>query len=107
MKYSIWNVGKGLYDYYEDAREPSSQNTPKPGHLANRTLGSTVDQAGWPLPGDARLVGTGDVAIGRVASRLSTNALGDAVFGSPLAKAAALLVSAILAYKYLLPKRRR
>ena len=104
MRYSVWSFGKGAYDYYEDARQPTAQNAPRPGHLANRTLGSTVDQASWPLPADAKLVGSGSVAIGRVASR-GGQALGDTL-SSPLGKAAALLLSAILAYKYLLPKRR-
>jgi hypothetical protein len=108
MRYSVWNVGKSTFDYYEDARVNPSQNTPKPGHLVNRALGSTVDQAAWPLPADARPIGSGDVAIGRVASRgSSSSALGDVLSQSPLVKAGLLLAAAILAYKYVLPKHRR
>lgn len=106
MKYSVYNFGKGAFDYYEDARQNHSLNAPKPSHLVSRTLGSTVEQASWPLPSDARLTGSGPVAVGRVASR-GGGALGDAVLGSPLGKAAALLAAAILAYKYLVPRRRR
>lgn len=108
MKYSVWNFGTASYDYYEDARVSTGQNAPKPGHLVNRTLGSTIDQASWPLPSDAKRIGSGTVAIGRVATRKgAADALGETMLSSPLAKAGALLVSAILAYKYLLPKRRR
>lgn len=77
MLYSVWNQGRGGFDYFEDGRLEDKANVPKPA-IAARPLGSTVDQAGWPLPAGARRVGFGADAIGRVAVRRSGLALGDA-----------------------------
>lgn len=107
MQYSVFNVGTGAYDYYEDGREPSSVNTPSPTHVIDRTLGCTVDQAAWPLPADAKKIGTGPVAIGRVASMKRGGALGDVSLQSPMAKAGVLLGAAILLYKYVVKGKRR
>lgn len=106
MIYSVWNQGNSAYDYYEDDVKQASLNAPTPKHLSNRTLGSTVDQAGWPLPAGARLVGSGPSAVGKVASRTSGRALGAVDLGSPTTKAALLVVSAVLIYKYVVKGRR-
>lgn len=107
MMYSVWNQGAGVFDYYEDSRTQDTLNAPMPAHVGHRTLGLTVDQAAWPLPADARKVGEGGVAIGRVASRASSRALGDVIGTSnPLVKAGLLLAAAALAYKYVLKGRR-
>jgi hypothetical protein len=83
VKYSVWNTATGLFDYFESSRQQRSQNVEKPTHLrGSQTLGAAVDQAAWPLPSDARPVGSGSVAIGRVASRGGgARALGDGMFG--------------------------
>ncbi len=106
MIYSCWNQGKSAFDYYEDDKQQASLNAPAPSHISSRTLGSTVDQAGWPLPANARYVGTGTAAVGKVASRSSSRALGAVDFGSPTTKAALLIVSGFLAWKYLLKAKR-
>jgi hypothetical protein len=97
--YSVWQQGRGVFDYFEDRREQPSLNAPAPTHIGHRTLGSTVDQAAWPLPADAKRIGSGPVAIGRIAATKAGGALGD-IGGSPLVKAGLLTVAAILAYKY-------
>lgn len=71
MIYSVWNQGKSLYDYYESPNVQQKLNTPKPTHLASKPFGLTVDQAAWPLPGNAKYTGSGDLAKGRIASRSS------------------------------------
>ena len=106
MIYSCWNQGKGAYDYYEDAARQESLNAPSPKHLRSSSLGATVDQASWPLPAGARYVGSGAAAVGRVASRTGGAALGAMDLGSPTTKAFLLVVSAALAWKYLLKGRR-
>ncbi len=108
MQYSVWEPGRQLYSYYEDSREMATLNTPAPKHLSSRTLGSTVSQAAWPLPGDARKVGEGGVAIGRIASKSGGgSALGDDVFDKPIVKAGLLAGAAILIYKFVVKGGRK
>lgn|SRR5678815_4925691 len=100
--YSCWNQGAGVFDYYEDGRQQASVNAPSPDHIPTRSLGATIDQACWPLPPDAKKVGSGAVAIGRVASKSGGKAVGSIELpSSPIAKAGLLTFAAILAYKYL------
>ena len=106
--YSVYNVGKLGYDYYENGSTATSANVEKPPHLVARTLGSTIDQAAWPLPSDAKLVGSGEHAIGRVASRSSRMPLGAFELGNlTVTKAALLGLSAFLLWRYVLPWRAR
>lgn len=107
MIYSVWNQGTGLFDYHEDDRQQTTLNVEKPGHLQTRALGSTVEQAAWPLPADAQPVGSGAVPIGRIASRSSGRALGDDGDPSGLVTVGMLLISAAVAWKVLQPKKRR
>jgi len=108
MIYSVWNQGKSSYDYYEDASQQVSLNVEKPSHVVNRTLGSTVDQAAWPLPLAARTVGSGDAAVGRIATRKKLGGLGDDLATSPTVKAGLLIGAAYLIWKYVAkPGRRR
>ena len=108
MKYSVWDQGAGLYNYYEDKRVQTTLNTPAPDHITQRALGSTVTQAAWPLPPDAKKVGQGDVAIGRVAAAPgSLFGLGDSVVEKPLVKAGMLTAAAILIYKFVAKGGRR
>lgn len=106
MVSSVWNQGKGKYDYFEDGSMQSSLNAPSPSHLTSRTLGSTVDQAGWPLSGAARYVGSGDAAVGRICARRGGMALGAFDTASPTTKAVLLVGCALLAWKFLIKKGR-
>lgn len=109
MRYSCWNQATGAFDYYEGGPEQRVLNTEKPKHLVSRTLGSTVDQAAWPLPGDVRRIGSGPDAIGRVAVR-KMGGLGDDLGGgdnTSLVKAAALAGAGYLLWKYVAKPRRR
>lgn len=109
MMYSAWNQAKRAYDYYEAGGPEPTANVEKPGHLVSRTLGSTIDQAAWPIPAGARLVGSGEHAIGRVgvpAAVSARAALGSIAFDAPpIVKVGLLLGAAGLAYKYLLPRK--
>jgi hypothetical protein len=103
MIYSVWNQGLGAFDYYRGGTAQTSQNVEKPSHLVNRTLGSTVDQAAWPLPGNVVKIGSGPHAVGRVASRggaiSAIGAFGDDT--TSLVQAGLLVVAGMLAWKYL------
>lgn len=107
MMYSVFNVGTGLFDYFEDSRALTSTNTPPPSHVSGRELGMTPEQAAWPLPADAKQVGQGEVAIGRVAVRKgAASGLGGILEGSSTATTLGLLVAAGLAWKYLVKGKR-
>lgn len=104
MRYSIWNQGLGAWDYYESSRPDDKLNAEKPSHLVSRTLGSTVDQAAWPLPGDARHIGAGPRAIGKVASR-GGSSLGADLGDMSILKAGLLVLAGALTMKYVVRKR--
>lgn len=77
MIYSVWNQAAEKYDYYESPTADAEYNAPAPRHLRPTTkLGATPSTAGWPLPSNARKVGSGDYARGRIASRGGGGALG-------------------------------
>lgn len=106
MIYSVWNQGRRAYDYFEDDRLEKSANVPPPAHLTNRALGSTVEQASWPLPAGARPIGSGLHAVGRVAIAGGRAALGD--LAEPgLVKAGLLLLAGALLIKFAVPRKRR
>ncbi len=107
MIYSVWNQGRLGYDYFDDGKAETSANVGKPDHLVNRTLGSTIQQAAWPLPTGATPVGTGDHPMGRVAIAARGRALGDDADNVKLVKAGLLLMSAALLIKYVLPARKQ
>lgn len=106
MMFSVWNQGAEAFDYYEDGRAQDVLNVEKPAHLVNRTLGSTVDQAAWPLPSDARLVGRGPVPVGRIAARRGAGALGD-VADRSLVTVGLVALAAVAAWRLLSPRRTR
>lgn len=111
MMFSVYNPDSGQFDYYESSRKQLVQNVEKPRHIAaHHTLGATVDAAAWPLPADAHRVGSGEHAIGRIASRSRRRmgALGD-TFDEPLVRAGLLVGSAFLIWKFVVkaPRRRR
>ncbi len=105
MIYSVWNQPDRRFDYYEsDDRDPSA-NVEPPGHLRARTLGSTPDQAAWPLPPGARRVGHGAWARGRVASIASRPLGAFETLSSPLAKTALLVAAGYVAWRGLIKGR--
>lgn len=108
MIFSVWRQDKEAFDYFEAPLHPIKLNTPKPSHLMSRTLGSTVEQASWPLPARALYVGSGAAAVGRIATKKTGSALGD-VGGDDLSivKAGLLAVSAYLIWRYVTPSPRR
>ena len=107
MRYSVWNPGSLEFDYYESPGDERT-NAAKPAHLRQRTLGSTVDQAAWPLPAGAVPAGSGPHAVGRVSVLRSKALSGDDAGGTlSLVKAGLLAVTGFVAMKVLLPKRRK
>jgi hypothetical protein len=69
MIYSVWNQGTRQYDYYRTTNVQNGANTPSPSHIRTKPLGSTIDQALWPLPTSSKKIGSGEFAKGRIASR--------------------------------------
>ncbi len=67
MIYSIWNQGRGVYDYYQTPEVQDGANAPKPRHLRATQLGMVPARAAWPLPAGATKIGSGEFARGRVA----------------------------------------
>ena len=106
--YSVWNQGVGMFDYFQDDVVQADLNAAPPKHLASRALGSTVDQAAWPLPPDARPVGQGVAPVGRIASRTGGGALGGVLGGDDaILKAGLLAAAGFLAWRELRPRRRK
>lgn len=105
MMYSVWNQVRGGFDYYEDAKALPTVNAERPSHLIARTLGSTVEQAAWPLPSDAKPVGHGQVPVGRIA-RAGGVALGDSEESSWF-RVGLLVAAGALAMRVLRPRRGR
>ena len=107
MRYSVWNQGADRYDYYQCPRQQHTLNVEPPTHLEHRTLGSTVDQAAWPLPSDAVLVGHGTEPVGRIATRRIARALGDAPGRPSWWRPAMLVGAAYLLWRYVVPPVKR
>lgn len=107
MIYSVWNQGAGDFEYYETSAEQPSLNVEKPDHLVSRTLGSTIDQAAWPLPPGAALVGRGSAPVGRIASRGGGASLGDDEGDVTMVKVGLLVFAAFLLWKHMAPAGRR
>lgn len=108
MIYSVWNQSRQQFDYWEDAREQLTLNVEKPDHIQERALGSTAEQAAWPLPSDAKLTGSGMVPIGRIAAHPAGagGALGD--FEPSATKIGVLALAAVAAWQiFRKPRSRR
>ena len=72
MMHSVWNHDRRRYDYYQSNETQKSVHPPSPTHIPSGTqLGVTPEEAAWPLPGNARYVGSGKYAKGRISSRSS------------------------------------
>jgi hypothetical protein len=78
MIYSIWNQGARRFDYFETREENGKANAEPPSHLRPGKLGVTMQQAAWLLPVDAKPIGSGPYAQGRIAApRDGATAVGD------------------------------
>ena len=107
MRYSVWNPGQRQFDYYDAAGTDDGAHAPKPTHLRSRALGSTVEQAAWPLPAGAVYVGTGDHAQGRVATTRAAALGASDEGGLGLVKIGLLVVAGAVGAKVLLGGKRR
>lgn len=68
MIYSEWKPDTGGYDYYETTGTQNiNDDLPTPDLPAATKIGVPSIEAGRPIPAGARLVGSGDVAVGLVA----------------------------------------
>lgn len=100
MIFSVWNQGGCCFDYFDDGKPQLTVNTEKPDHIQHRELGSTVEQAAWQLPAEARLVGHGHAPHGRIAMPAG-QALGSDDNAMSSLKIGLLGLSALLAFKLL------
>ncbi len=67
--YSVWNLGKRLYDYYSVGAHLGTHITQPSSHsLVGSSLGLTPDEFAARVPSNAVKVGSGPVAQGQVAS---------------------------------------
>lgn len=70
MIYSVWNHAERRYDYYQTGEKSAKVNAPTPKHLSGaHELGMTPEEAAWPLPMGAKLVGSGKIPKGMIAER--------------------------------------
>lgn len=67
MTYSVWDHGRRRYTYYRTQEENGDIHAPKPRHTKNMQLGMSPEEAAWPLPKNAILVGSGKYPKGRIA----------------------------------------
>jgi len=74
--YSEWDHAQRRYNYYRSPDSDAATSAPKPAHLRSAALGLSPEKAAWPLPSNARLVGTGKYPKGFIASKQSSNGLG-------------------------------
>jgi hypothetical protein len=71
LTYSVWNTDTRQYDYYRGPG-PGGTHAGSPKVRARNALGASPEQAAWPLPSSAMLVGSGPMPKGRIASKRST-----------------------------------
>ncbi len=69
--YSVWNDPHKRWDYYEAMGHLKGGFAPKPRIPTGNRLGVAPDDAARPLPAGAKLVGSGQLARGMIASRKS------------------------------------
>jgi len=100
MIYSVWDQGRGSYRLY-DAPGDAGVHAPGPRHLGSSVLGLSPDEAAWPLPAGAELVGEAKLPQGQIAVQSARGALG--FIPTDLVSSNTLLfgVAGILAYWYL------
>lgn len=68
MIYSVWSHANRAYDYYRTPERSEATSAPKPAHLRFAPLGMAPEDAAWPLPPGAVLIGRGKYPKGYVAS---------------------------------------
>ena len=68
MIYSVYNYDTKLYDYFEGPGPSGTHAGAPPVSLGRSSLGATVEQAAWKVPGSAKKVGSGPMPRGRVAA---------------------------------------
>lgn len=70
MIYSVWSHANRRYDYYRTPDRTDAVNSPSPSHLlgSDDDIGVPPEEAAWPLPADAVLVGSGKDPKGCIAS---------------------------------------
>lgn len=91
MIYSVWNQSAGVWDYYETYERRMKANEPSPKHLRPaHKLGMTPQEASWPLPIEARPVGSGPYPKGRIAHPTGGQLSGFLGFDTQLLRWAAL-----------------
>ncbi len=105
MIYSVWNQAALAFDYFESPAQTKEASAPRPKHLRScSTVGTHPEAAAWPLPSDARRVGSGPIPKGFVASRSSRSsglgALGLLPFDLTGPNLVVLGVVAFLAYQH-------
>lgn len=66
MIYSVYNYGSRTFDYYE-ADVANAAHAGKPPRSSLLSESATPEQAAWPLPMGAKLVGSGTMPKGRIA----------------------------------------
>jgi hypothetical protein len=97
MIYSVWDAGSRSYDYYQTAAAPPTA-PPEPTHLRKEALGLAPEDAAWPLPGDARWIGRGKEAKGKIAAQRSV--LGDLASGKAPGVLIGLGVAALVLWRW-------
>lgn len=107
MVYSVWDHGNRIYRYYQTRDQDPATHSPKPSHLKSSRLGLSPDQAAWPLPPRARLVGKGKQPVGQIASK-GGSALGILPVDLSVSNVFILGLIGLVAYHFLWkPSRRR
>lgn len=98
MLYSVWNPSALNYDYYQAVGGLKDGFATPPKLTSGHELGLTPEQATRPLPAGSVKVGSGDRAMGLIATT-SGGQLGFLEFDSNTKKAALLIVCAFFLYK--------
>lgn len=68
MTYSVYNYQTKKYDYFWSPESVRAHAPKPPTPSGVGALGSTPDQAAWPLPYGAKKIGSGDNPRGRIAT---------------------------------------
>lgn len=100
MTYSVWDHADRIYKYYQTPEKSTATNAPKPKHLRSTALGMSPEQAAWPLPSNAHMVGKGKYPKGFIASKKSGGGLGLGIIPDSPTKLLLYGVIGYFAYDY-------
>lgn len=103
MIFSVYNDAAKSYDYYESPGAGPTHAPPATHVRSGNALGATPEEAAWPLPPNVRMVGRGDAAKGRIATKKPLGGMGAVDLGrsrTPLI-IAGLIGAFVLAKRYL------